>query len=385
MEKLKCTKGCIGTMSKDTMNDVFMLIEKFGHRKKDVRFLPNGQKTVDNPTHVDFYGGEPMMVFDTVKYFIEESKRRGMNLDFALLTNGTLGTQEQFDYLRSQRCWVQRSIDGHPEAQEKYRPNSVDKYIEITKIARDFKDSRRMTIQPEFAKDILKSLYWFEEHGFTKGISPMPNYYAEWTDEHIEDFKRSLWALATYYVQKWKEGEPFYVFYFSYECQARFMNQINFGCGGASNLHCVSWDGWVYMCHRFSKEPHDSKFCYGHIKDVLNGTAKGYGEDVEERVRQFKTKAEVYWNEECRYCIAQKACDKGCIHTNNMCTGTLNQPPKLWCRIRQETVKVVDWIDAQLRPIDPQWWARGNTTRGSGEFLRKRGHNCKYCGRRSSC
>lgn len=381
MEKLKQTQGCIGSMSNETINDVFKLIEKFGHRKPDTRFLPSGRKHTIPATRVDFYGGEPMAVFERVKYFIDESKKRGMQLNLSLLTNGTLGTQEQFDYLRNNRVWVQRSIDGHPEAQEKYRPGSVDKYLEITKIIRDFKDSRRMTIQPEFAKDILKSFLWFEEHGFYNGISPMPNYYAEWTDEYIEDFKRSLWALGMYYVKRWKEGAPFYVYYFGYEIAGRFMGRKHFGCGGAGGLHCVSWDGWVYMCHRFSKEPHDSPFCCGHIKEVLAGTAKGYAPEVMERVAKWETKSEAHWNEECRYCIAQKGCDKGCLNTNLATTGDMAKPSKVFCQIRQETAKVVDWIDEQLRKIDPQWWARGSTTRGEAQQFMKNHSSCRTCGR----
>lgn len=382
MEKLKQTPGCIGNMSDEIMQDVLTIIERAGHRKRDTRFLPNGQKNVIPPTRVDFYGGEPMVVFDRVKYFIEESKKRGMNLQFSLLTNGTLGTKEQFDYLAANNCWIQRSIDGHPEAQEKYRPDSIERYLEVTKVIRDFKDSRRMTIQPEFAKDLLQSLYWFEEHGWGKGISPMPNYYTEWSDEQIEDFKRSLWALGAHYVKKWKEGDAFYVFYFAYEIAGRFMGRTPYGCGGARTLHCVSWDGWFYMCHRFSKEPHDSPFCYGSVKDVLGGVAKGYGADVKNQIAKYASSSEAHWNEECRYCIAQKGCDKGCIHTNQLCTGTLDHPPKLYCRIRQETVKVIDWINEQLKPLDTQWWSKGNTTRGEAQqFLRnqQRQQRCSGC------
>ena len=356
--KLKEQKGCTGDMTDETIDDVLTMIEKHGHPRPTKR-VTNGKTSYNRATHIDFYGGEPLCAFPKVKHVIETAKKRGFQLTFALLSNGTVGTKDQFDYLATNRCHIQRSIDGHREATEKYRPNSVDKYLEIRKVVRDFSDTRRMTIQPEFAKDILKSMWWFEEVGYGKGISPMPNFYTEWSDEQIEDFKRSLWALGSYYIRRWKQGDPFYVYYFARCIEARFGKPIGFGCGAGRGLHCVSWDGWIYACHRFSKEAHDSQFCYGTVKEALAGTAKGYGPDLVARAQMGNNEGN--WEPECRYCIAQKACCKGCYHTNYVCNGCVNKPPKLFCVVRQETEKVIDHIDDQLRRIDRRWYLRGNT------------------------
>jgi radical SAM protein with 4Fe4S-binding SPASM domain len=346
-------------MSQETIDQVLRLIEKRG-RPRPLKAQGSGLKA-QRPTHIDFYGGEPFCAFAKVRYTIEESRRRGMELTFGLLSNGTLGTQEQFDYLAAHRCHVQRSIDGHPAAQEKYRPGSAEKYLEVGKLCRDFQDTRRMTIQPEFAGEILRSFLWFEEQGYGKGISPQPNFYAEWSNEQVAAFKRSLWDLGRYYLRRWKRGDPFYVYYFARSLEARYGKPIGFGCGAARSLHCVSWDGWIFACHRFSRAPHDSPFCYGSIAEALAGTAKGYG--VELLARALASNEEKHWRPECRYCIAQKACNKGCYHVNQACTGSLAQPPPLFCAIRQETEKVVDWLDGQLRRIDPRWYLRGNTCR----------------------
>lgn len=181
-------KGCgnVGRMSKELIEKVFDLIEKFGYPKK---IKENGK---DKVTQISFYGGEPLVDFDLVKYFVERSRERGMELRFSILSNGTQGTEEQVKWLKDNKIWIQRSIDGCPEVQEKYRPNSIEPYLEKSKIFNDYKDSRRMTVQPEFAKDIMKSLHWFESVGYKAGISPMPNFYTEWSDEQMNDFVKSL-------------------------------------------------------------------------------------------------------------------------------------------------------------------------------------------------
>lgn len=360
MAQLQGQPGATGDMSDETITNVFSLIEKFGHPQR-IEKVVNGRKQVTPATHVDFYGGEPFCAIERVRHVIEQSERRRMQLTFALLSNGTVGTREQYDYLAAHRCQVQRSIDGYPEAQEKYRPESVAKYLEIRKVVRDFQDTRRMTIQPEFAGEILKSFHWFEEQGYGRGISPMPNFYADWSDEQIEAFRRSLWDLGRYYLRRWKQGDPFYVYYFARSLEARFGKPIGFGCGAARGLHCVSWDGWIYACHRFSKETHDGPFCYGSVKEALAGTAKGYG--VELLAQAIADNGESHWQPDCRYCIARKACCKGCYHTNLKCTGSLKTAPPLFCAITRETEKVIDFLDGQLGRIDPRWYLRGNTCR----------------------
>jgi radical SAM protein with 4Fe4S-binding SPASM domain len=354
-------------MTDETIEQVLDLIEKFGIPREAYKIVKgkNGQNVrVPIPTtQISFYGGEPILRFERVKKFIERSIERGMKLKFTALSNGTVGTPEIVNYLKYFNCWTQRSIDGHPEAQEKYRPNSIEAYKAQNEIWKDYPSSRRMTVQPEFAKDLLKSQHFFEEMGFWGGTSPMPNFYTEWTDEHIEDFKKSLWELGRYYVEMWKKGKPFYNYYFSNELSARYQNQKKFGCGFARGLHCVSWDGYLYVCHRFSKSPTDGQFCAGHIKDVIDGTAKGYGEEVLKRAVQYQHNKREDWNPECLECPANAGCEKGCAHTNWECTGTLNKPPKLYCEIRKETAKIVTWMEEQLRPLDAQWWTKGNTVK----------------------
>jgi uncharacterized protein len=353
----------MGDMSDETIEQVLDLIFKYGVPQPTTGTDANGKQVNVQATLISFYGGEPFLSFDRVKYFIIRSIERGMKLRFTALSNGTLGTQDNVNFLNYFNIWTQRSIDGCPEVQEKYRPNSIKRYEEVTKIFKDYNSSRRMTVQPEFAKDLLKSLEYFESQGFEKGCSPMPNYYIEWTDEQIEDFKKSLWDLGKHYLEKWKQGKAFYVYYLSREMVARFQGSNHFGCGGARGLHCVSWDGHMYMCHRFSKERYEypqTPFYFGHIIDVLNGTAKGYGEEVYARAADY-LKGRDAWNEECKTCIANGGCEKGCMHTNFKCTGDLKKQPKLYCEIRKEAARVVSWLDDQLRPLDREWWKQGNT------------------------
>lgn len=354
--------GMAGDMTDEIIEDTLNLIDKFGFPKPCEIKLPNGKTKKQEATKISFYGGEPMLSWERVHHFIERAWCRGMDLQFSILSNGTTGTQEQVNWLNKHNIWTQRSIDGYPEAQEKYRPNSIELYKEKNKIWKDFKHSRRMTVQPEFAKDLLKSQKFFEEMGFMEGTSPMPNYYTEWTQEQVDDFKKSLWDLGKYYLERWKAGTSFYNYYLTREMTNRFMNPSQnqqFGCGGGNGLHCVSWDGQVYLCHRFSKESRGSEYHFGSLKEVLTEKAKGYSDKVYKRVWQH-LQNEKEWDEKCKGCIARYGCEKGCMHTSFKCTGKIDKVPKIYCEIRIESAKVITWLDSQLRTTDADWWAKNN-------------------------
>jgi radical SAM protein with 4Fe4S-binding SPASM domain len=355
---------------------VFDLIEKYGHPNP---YTVEVSKEVSQPrqaTQITIYGGEPLMAFEKIQRLVNRSLERGMKLGFSVLSNGTVGTQEQANWLKSFNIWTQRSIDGHPEAQEKYRKDSIEPYKKLNDVWKDYESSRRMTIRPEFAKDLLKSLQFFESMGFHNGMSPMLDYYVDWSDEQIADLKKSIWQLAEYFVKKWKEDKPFYMYYFNQEIIGRFITgRSDFGCGGGRNLYAISQDGWVYMCHRFCCEPHDSPFCLGHIKDVINGTAKGLDDFVMEQVRKHDKGDPQDWNEECKTCVAQYGCEKGCMHNNMKCEGCINKIPKVYCEVRKVAAEAVTWIDLQLHHIDKEWYLKGNILKANNDTVRQMKRN----------
>ena len=84
---------------------------------------------VDNSVtrQVVFYGGEPLIGFDTLKYFVElysEYKRTNkisFDVEFSIVTNGTLLTPEVARYLRENQISVSLSLDGPNEVANENR------------------------------------------------------------------------------------------------------------------------------------------------------------------------------------------------------------------------------------------------------------------------
>lgn len=295
-------------------------------------------------TKVMFYGGEPLIEFKLIKYFVEKAGKR----KYTIMTNGTIMNDEILSFVKEHDINLYRGMNGCKEAQEKTRPNTFEKFEKITKILEEKKVIRRMTITPDTTEYIMDSIKYIESIGDI-GFTPMPDYYANWSKEDIKLFIDMLWKVGDYYIEQFKLGKPFYMYFISKEAAKRFTNQhCKIGCGAGKSLHCMSVDGEIKLCHRFANEPKNSPF-------ILHNDE--YGKIVNDHFEKTKNNIK---SGKCEACIAQYGCEMNCYHVNYKCTGDLSNPPEFFCQIKQECAKIVTKIDYALRNIDPYWWRKNN-------------------------
>lgn len=74
---------------------------------------------------IEFQGGEPLVAFEIVQhvieYALEKNKSVGKELEFTMVSNFTLMTEEILDYLLEKRVQLCTSIDGPQDLHDKYR------------------------------------------------------------------------------------------------------------------------------------------------------------------------------------------------------------------------------------------------------------------------
>ena len=353
------------SMSRETMLDGIELLKKFG--------VKPSRENRNQRLHLTFYGGEPMLAWTNIVWFIEQCDAAGLNLRYTIVSNGTIGTPEIVDFCRKRNIFVQRSIDGCPEAQEITRPGTIKRYEEQTKLWRDYQHTRRVTVTPETVKYLAQSYEYFRKQGFALGGSPMLSFYEDWTPEALAILDEEFWKLARAYVADAKRGRWWYIYWISRETVGRFWTGSRLGCGSGKQLWCLSWDGHLYTCHRFSSDSHDSPHCFGSAKDILAGTARGISESVQASMEKTWKNERPF--AECEWCVAREGCDAGCYHVNEILTGDPRTPPAVYCHMQRLSARIVSWMDRQLRPLDVHWWARGNFR--AKEYLRiveKHGH-----------
>jgi len=350
--KLKCRE----TMDDEVLAACLELVAKLG-TVTDTR----------RASTVNFYGGEPLLAFDKIRWFVEAAAARGYKLRYCVVSNGVIAAPEIVTFCRRHKMTVQRSLDGCPQAMELCRGRgTLERYNKATEVWQDLGRTRRTTVIPETAQHPVASVQYMHELGFRKGTSPQPDYYSQWKPEQLKAFRDNLWLLAQDYVKDFREGRGgFYTWWFEQEFR-RFDWQRGrpetLGCGAGRTLFCVAWDGYVFPCHRFSTEERDSEFCGGHIQDYLAGKERGFGPAVLQKLQQAWDKQRPA---QCTECVGQYGCQGNCYHANLKTTGDMLVPSPVYCEFNREAALCVQWIDNQLRAIDPQWWKRRGPRRAA--------------------
>lgn len=125
---LEVTEKCNLRCKYCIYNDDCTSNRNFGYRDMPLEIAKAGiDYAVENAGDdiaVTFYGGEPLIKFDLIKWCVDYAKKKlgDKNLSFNLTTNLTLVTKEMAEYLASiEKFSVLCSLDGDEESHNAYR------------------------------------------------------------------------------------------------------------------------------------------------------------------------------------------------------------------------------------------------------------------------
>ncbi|MCP5052004.1 MAG: radical SAM protein, partial [bacterium] len=110
--------------------------------KRAVDFFYPHFKT-DGTVHIGFYGGEPLMAYDQVRYAVELIRGRNTTAKkdtrFSLTTNGTFLTDEMLELFNENRFSLMLSFDGLAQDMGR-KKGSIEKTVEAMNKIRRYPD-----------------------------------------------------------------------------------------------------------------------------------------------------------------------------------------------------------------------------------------------------
>ena len=234
-----------------------------------------------------FFGGEPLLTFDKIKYATKKalkisqslSKRLKINVKpaLAITTNGTLLTEEIAKFLEENNIEVNISIDGPDNDKFRIYPDGrgtlkdVKRGIEILK-KHNLKIRVNCVVPPQHMKNIERVAKWFikeiidDPKGKIRitfslergrvGLKIKPNYSPEnykckYSQKYLKKYTKVVIKLI-------KKGYDIYT--------TKLLRKIESGgtysrCGAGTQELCVVPDGTVFPCHNFI----DDNFKLGNI------------------------------------------------------------------------------------------------------------------------
>lgn len=325
-----------------------------------------GKKAIDyvirksGPRHnieVDLFGGEPMMVFDTIKEIVDyarvQEKIHNKNIRFTMTTNCTLLNEERMEYLDKNMGNIVMSLDGRKEVNDAVRvradgTGSYDRILPNIKsmIARRDK-SKQYYVRGTFTRnntDFFEDVLSLANEGFTE-ISVEPVVLPDESPLSLrrEDIPKICEQYDKLYyemVKRTKEGHPFKFYHFNIDLNGGpcVYKRIS-GCGAGHEYIAVTPDGEIYPCHQFVGN-----------KDFLLGTI--FDDDLREDIIDDFKKAHIYNKPKCRNCWARFYCSGGCQANNFNFNGDIHIPYEIGCELQKKRIECAIALKSKLSEIN---------------------------------
>ena len=325
-----------------------------------------GKKAIDyvirksGPRHnieVDLFGGEPMMVFDTIKEIVDyarvQEKIHNKNIRFTMTTNCTLLNEERMEYLDKNMGNIVMSLDGRKEVNDAVRvradgTGSYDRILPNIKsmIARRDK-SKQYYVRGTFTRnntDFFEDVLSLANEGFTE-ISVEPVVLPD--ESPLSLRKEDIPMICEQYdklyyemVKRNKEGNPFKFYHFNIDLNGGpcVYKRIS-GCGAGHEYVAVTPDGEIYPCHQFVGN-----------KDFLLGTI--FDDDLREDIIDDFKKAHIYNKPKCRNCWARFYCSGGCQANNFNFNGDIHIPYEIGCELQKKRIECAIALKSKLSEIN---------------------------------
>ncbi len=329
------------------------------HGKRELMSLEVGKKAIDflikasgkrKNLEVDFFGGEPLMNFDTVKGIVEYArsveKEHNKNFRFTITTNGILLNDDIMDYINKNMHNVVLSIDGRKEVNDRMRVRAGGQgsYESIVPKFQKLAESRNQTgyyVRGTFTKynlDFGKDIMHLADLGF-KQISVEPVVAAPSEDYAIskEDLPvifAEYEDLAKEIIDRRKKGQWFNFFHFMIDLTGGpCVTKRLVGCGSGTEYLAVTPNGDLYPCHQFAGR---EEFKMGTVD---TGVVRG-------DIRHDFEQCNVYNKPQCKKCWAKFYCSGGCTANSFNTHGDLITPYEIGCEMQKKRIECAIMIKA---------------------------------------
>lgn len=279
----------------------------------------------DKELSVVTHGGEPLIEFGKIQYFIANLNARIDDVKYIITTNATLLTEESIDFLTKNYSEISISIDGIQTTHDANRVFTDNKgtYDIVVRNAQKLLAERddvkaRMTINRKTSSTFYISVKHLLDIGFTTIVPVIDSYCNEWTESDMLKLFEEGKLIADYV----KNSSRYVNVGFVDDALSKMKNAP---CSGGTNTFSIDTDGIIYPC-----------IVTAGMEDYAIG-------DVWNGIKTDKVKEIIEWDKiemaECRGCSRYDYCTATrCRLINKIMTGDIDKPSPIVCGI--ENLKV---------------------------------------------
>jgi len=271
-----------------------------------------------NDVKILFIGGEPLLEFPTIERaveYIDEHKRRDMEIRLAMITNGLLLGEREIGFLVDHEFHVQLSFDGVPSAQALRGEHTFEKLDALLDwLRRDherfYEDSLKVaiTVVPSTLHALADSVQYFviDKEIQELTIGPQITAANDWRPERIHELDEAFSRIFKICLQRYRETAevPLEVFK-KHGRRRRGAVKARAMCGvGYGDQLAVDVDGQSHGCVTFAEsyQTFPTTFLRGRIEAMRLGDIRDPGFD--DRLAKYPAAvnaAEIFDRKEDKY------------------------------------------------------------------------------------
>ena len=318
--------------------------------KKAIDFVI-ARSGVRHNIEVDFFGGEPLMAWDTVTQTVDYARsleeKYNKKFRFTITTNGLLLDEDKRKYINENMDNCVLSLDGRREVNDEFRKTvagtgSDDTIVPKFKALVDERDPNldyyaRGTFTShnlDFAEDVLS----IADAGFDRlSVEPVtadPGCGYDLTEDDLPKIEAEYDRLTDIMLERKKEGKPFTFFHFMVDLdQGPCVVKRLRGCGAGYEYVAVTPDGDIYPCHQFVGK---DEFKQGSVLD------QSFNMDIAQKFAGMN----IYSRPKCQKCWAKFYCSGGCSAANYNMNHDMNDSYDLGCEMERKRLECAIYLKA---------------------------------------
>lgn len=318
--------------------------------KKAIDFVI-ARSGVRHNIEVDFFGGEPLIAWDTVTQTVDYARsleeKYNKKFRFTITTNGLLLDEDKRKYINENMDNCVLSLDGRREVNDEFRKTvagtgSYDTIVPKFKALVDERDPNldyyaRGTFTShnlDFAEDVLS----IADAGFDRlSVEPVtadPGCGYDLTEDDLPKIEAEYDRLTDIMLERKKEGKPFTFFHFMVDLdQGPCVVKRLRGCGAGYEYVAVTPDGDIYPCHQFVGK---DEFKQGSVLD------QSFNMDIAQTLAGMN----IYSRPKCQKCWAKFYCSGGCSAANYNMNHDMNDSYDLGCEMERKRLECAIYLKA---------------------------------------
>ena len=318
--------------------------------KKAIDFVI-ARSGVRHNIEVDFFGGEPLLAWDTVTQTVDYARsleeKYNKKFRFTITTNGLLLDEDKRKYINENMDNCVLSLDGRREVNDEFRKTvagtgSYDTIVPKFKALVDERDPNldyyaRGTFTShnlDFAEDVLS----IADAGFDRlSVEPVtadPGCGYDLTEDDLPKIEAEYDRLTDIMLERKKEGKPFTFFHFMVDLdQGPCVVKRLRGCGAGYEYVAVTPDGDIYPCHQFVGK---DEFKQGSVLD------QSFNMDIAQTFAGMN----IYSRPKCQKCWAKFYCSGGCSAANYNMNHDMNDSYDLGCEMERKRLECAIYLQA---------------------------------------